>query len=81
MNSKLLAIVGLRAAALALSLAGQTRAANLLYTLADGAEAGADIDAHMALVADKLKERGVDESDWADVEARIRSDLARVSNS
>lgn len=81
MDPKIIAIVGLRAAALALALAGQTRASNALYTLADAYEAGAPIDAHMAEVAAKLKDRTIVDADWDDVEARITADLERLKNS
>jgi hypothetical protein len=81
MNPTLLGIVGLRAAALALALAGQTRASNSLYTLADAAEAGIDIDLHMRAVADKLKTRSANDDDWADLAARIEADSDRLQGS
>lgn len=80
-DAKLLAIVALRAAALALSLAGQSKAADALYTLADAYEAGAAVDAHMAAVAEKLKSRPLTEADWADVIARIEADSDRLQGS
>lgn len=81
MNSLLVALVSLRGAALALSLAGQTRAANSLYTLADAAERGVNIDAHMAGVAEKLKTRSATDADWADVSERIEADSDRLQAS
>jgi len=80
-NPTLLALVSLRAAALALSLAGQTRASNSLYTLADAAERGVNIDTHMAGVAEKLKNRSATDADWQDVSARIEEDSARLQAS
>lgn len=78
MNGGLLALVGLRAAALALSFAGQTKASTALYALADAAEAGKNVDDHMALVAEKLKSRTVTSADWAEVTARIEADADRL---
>ncbi len=70
-DPKILAVVGLRAAALALGLAGQASASRTLNSVADGVEAGTAIDAHMQLVADKLKAGASTDADWADVDARI----------
>jgi len=81
MDPKVLGIISLRAAALALGLMGQTRASNALYTVADAAEAGANVDAHMALVAEKLKSRDITTADWSDVEARIAADSERLQSS
>lgn len=81
MDPKTLALVGLRAAALALAIAGQQKASDSLYTLADAAEAGKAIDDHMALVAAKLKERSANDADWTDVVARIEADSARLQSS
>lgn len=81
MNAALLSLVGLRAAALALSITGQTRAANSIYTLADAYERGVAIDDHMNAVAEKLKSRPVTDEDWADVAARIEADSARLQAS
>lgn len=81
MDLKVLSIVGLRAAALALSISGQQRAADALYTLADAAEAGKAVDDHMALVAAKLKERPATDEDWDDVVARIEADSKRLQGS
>lgn len=81
MEPKVLAVIGLRAAALALTLTGQSRAAGALYALADGAEKGANIDAHMADVAAKLKDRSATDADWTDVAARIEADSARLQSS
>lgn len=49
LQTKVLAIIGIRAAALALAVTGQTRAANALYTLADATESGKAVDDHMAM--------------------------------
>lgn len=81
MNAQLLAIIGMRAAALALGLAGQTRASNSLYTLADAAEAGKAVDDHMNAVAEKLKTRTVTDADWEEVAARIEADSSRLQGS
>lgn len=81
MNGKLLAIVGMRAAALALALAGQGRASNALYLLADAAEAGKAVDDHLNAVAEKLKTRTANDADWVDVAARIEADSARLQGS
>ena len=81
MNPTLVALVSLRGAALALSLAGQVRAANALYTIADAAERGVNIDAHMATVAEKLKSRSANTDDWSDVTDRIEADSDRLQAS
>ena len=73
-----LSIVGLRAAALALSLAGQSKAGETLYLLADLADAGRNIDDHMAAVTEKLKARQLSIGDWEDVYQRINADRARL---
>lgn len=78
MNGGILTLIGLRAAALALGLAGQARASAALYGLADAAEAGRNVDDHMATVAEKLKNRELTDEDWADVAARIETDAARL---
>jgi hypothetical protein len=81
MNPLTLALVTLRGLALSLSLAGQTRASNGLYALADAAEAGVNIDAHMSAVAEKLKSRSANTDDWADVAERIENDSERLQSS
>lgn len=78
MNALTLALIGLRAAGLALELQGQSRSANSLYALADAAEAGKAVDDHMNAVAEKLKDRSATDEDWEDVTARIESDSARL---
>jgi hypothetical protein len=79
-NPTALTIIGLRAAALALALTGNQKAANSLYLLADAAEAGLNIDAHMKAVGEKLKSRTVNDADWEDVNARIDADFAHLQS-
>lgn len=81
MNPLILALVSLRGVALALSLSGQTRAASNLYTLADAAERGINIDSHMQAVAEKLKVRSATDADWQDVSERIEADSDRLQAS
>lgn len=81
MNSLTLAIIGLRAAALSLLLAGDSKSSERLYTLADLVEAGKATDDHMALVAEKLKNRNITDADWDDVFNRIEEDSARLQSS
>lgn len=78
MNVISLVLVGLRGTALALDLQGQSKSASLLYTLADAAEAGEAVDAHMAMIAEKLKQRPSTDADWKDVIERIEADRARL---
>jgi len=78
MNSVTLAIIGLRAAALSLAIAGDTKSSDRLYLLADLVESGRATDAHMQLVADKLKSRELTEADWDDVMVRIEEDFAKL---
>lgn len=69
-----LAMIGVRAAALALNISGNSQAAFALYTLADAAEAGKNVEAHMARVAEKLKSRASQRSDWEEVANAIKED-------
>lgn len=78
MDAVTLGLVGLRGVALTLSLQGQNRAADALLGLAEAIEAGADVDEHMALVADKLKSRNSNAADWNDVAKRIEDDSSRL---
>lgn len=78
LNPISLVLIGLRGAALGLELQGQKNAADSLYTLADAAEAGHNVDEHMAAVAAKLKDRNANDDDWVDVVARIEADSARL---
>ena len=78
MNLLSFALVGLRGAALGLELQGQQRSADALYGLADAAEAGRDVEAHMALVAAKLKDRNATDDDWKEVTDRIEADSERL---
>lgn len=74
-------VIALRTGALVAGIAGQPRTADRFYTLADGVEAGRLTEAHMQLVADKLKSRQITDADWDDVEQRIASDAARLHGS
>lgn len=76
MDKTLLAVIGLRAAALALSVAGNTKGASALYATADLVTAGKATDAHMQLVADNLN-AGVT-PDWDGLQARIDADRAAL---
>lgn len=78
MNNLTLAIIGIRAAALALLLSGNTIASQRMYALADLIEAGKATDEHMKLVAEKLKNGGPSEEDWADLLERIDADHAEL---
>lgn len=73
-----IAIAALNAASLGFELAGQPKLSGMFTSLANGLQAGAEIDAHMAAVAEKLKERPINEQDWADVTARIEADSDRL---
>lgn len=77
-NTLTLSVVAIRSSALALAIAGQTRAADHLFTLADLIEAGKATDEHMGLIADKLRSREISDEDWQDVLARIEADSARL---
>lgn len=73
-----IAIAALNAASLGFELAGQPKLAGMFTTLASGLQSGANIDAHMAEVAEKLKAGPVTDTDWADVTARIEADSDRL---
>lgn len=82
MNPLILGLVALRAAALALSLTGNSKGAQVLYAAADAAEAGVNIDAHMAAVAQRLKAgEAITDADWDDVLSRIKADSDRLQGS
>jgi hypothetical protein len=78
MNTVMLIVIGLRAAALTASLAGQTKLAGQLYQLADFVSAGVVSDLHMKEVADKLAERNANDADFSDVLARIEQHRAEL---
>lgn len=81
MNTTTLILIALRAAALGLSLApGRTKTADHLYLLADVIEAGKLTDEHMREVAEKLKEREINDDDWIDVLARIEQHSAALQS-
>lgn len=80
MNPKLLAVVALRSLATLFAASGNPKTGSSLNLLADGVEAGADVDEHMQSVADALKASGgnVSAEQWDDVHARIAADSARL---
>lgn len=78
MDTISIVLVALRAAALSLSIAGEKRTSDSLYTLSDLVEAGRITDDHMRLVAEKLRERDLTKLDWDDVIARATADSARL---
>jgi hypothetical protein len=80
MDPKALAIVTLRSLATLFAGTGRTKGAASLNLLADGVEAGVDVDDHMREVGDALKASGGDVTDdqWDDVHARITADSARL---
>lgn len=78
MSPVVLALLALRAAALAANLAGRSSTASALYSLADLVESGRATDAHMAEIAEKLKSRELTDADWSDVANRIHADSARL---
>lgn len=80
MNPQILAIIALRSAALAATLAGRSSTASALYSLADLVESGQAVDAHMAEVATKLKDRTLTDADWSEVANRIHADSARLQS-
>lgn len=80
MNPTILAVITLRAAALAATLAGRSSTASALYSLADLTESGIAVDAHMAEVAAKLKDRTLTDADWSDVANRIHADSTRLQS-
>jgi hypothetical protein len=74
-----IALIGVRGAALALNLSGNSKAASALYLLADAAEAGKDVDVHMQTVAVKLRSRATEQSDWEEVANAIEEDSRRLN--
>ncbi len=81
MNPLQIAIVALRAAALAVGIVGNAKASQALLAVADAVQAGVNVDAHMAAVAEKLKAgTAVTDADWDDVLARIAADSDRLQS-
>lgn len=78
MNPVLLAVVSVRAAALAASLAGRTVTASALYSLANLIESGKAVDDHLFEVAAKLNSRDLTDTDWSELANRIHADSARL---
>jgi hypothetical protein len=78
LDKTVMSVVGLRAAALVASLAGQTKLAQQLYQLADLVNAGLATDAHMKEVADKLATRNAADADFTDVLQRIESERGKL---
>lgn len=71
MDKILLAVIALRASALAALLGGQTKLSEQLYRLADFVSAGVATDEHMKDVAEKLASRNAVDADFDDVLERI----------
>ena len=71
-----LALVTLRGLSLALSLAGRTKNAADVETLASAVEAGRNVDAHMAAVAAALKSGQT--KDWDAVHSAIEANSDRL---
>ena len=67
-----------RTAALALDLAGKSQVGKAFGALAGVAEAGGDVEAHMAAVEAKLLSTGVDEADWDAVVKGIEAGSDRL---
>lgn len=78
MNTTILVTIGLRAAALAVGLSGQSKASDRLYALADTIEAGRATEEHMKLVAELLKSRSLTPEDWDDLDRRLKADQDRL---
>ena len=78
MSNLILAVIGIRAAALALLLSGNEVASRRMYALADLIEAGRATDEHMKLVADKLKAGAPSDADWDELMTRIEQDHAQL---
>lgn len=81
MNPLTLLLIAIRGTALALELQGQSRSSSALYAVADAAEAGKNVDDHLAAIAEKLKDRSASDEDWQDVTDRIEADSARLQGS
>lgn len=73
MNPQLLALISLRSAALAAELAGRPTVASALRSAAALIESGLAVDAQLAEVAAKLKERELTDADWSDVANRLHA--------
>lgn len=72
MDPLTIALIALRGMSALFNLAGESDKGTLLSTLADGAEAGVNVDAHMQAVAVALKSGAP--KDWADAANRINTD-------
>jgi hypothetical protein len=70
------ALIALRGIAMLFNMRSEPRVASSLNLVADGLEAGKDVDDHLAAVAAAMKS-GTPE-DWNGVADRIRADSARL---
>lgn len=73
-----LILVAVRGAALASSLAGDSKISGQLYKLADLYAAGLATDAHMKEVAEKLQSRNAVDADFSDVLQRIEAERGKL---
>lgn len=80
MNWKDTAVASLRGLSLAAELFGRPNISKYVAGVADLAESGADVDEHMRLINDKLLAREINDDDWNDAVARIKSDLDRLND-
>lgn len=78
MNGLSWGLVSLRALATLFSLQGRTRDSDGLNSLANAAEAGMNVDAHMQKVADQLK--AGTPIDWDDITSRIEAASDRLQD-
>lgn len=79
MNTAILSIVALRAAALALASSDKD-SSKRLYQLADLIDAGVATDEHMVAVAEKLAAGHPSQADWDDVFSRISTDTTALQS-
>lgn len=76
MNWLAYALVALRSSALVLGLQGRQTESNALAAVANALESGRNVDAHMSIVAEALKQGTA--ADWQGVLDRIENDSARL---
>jgi hypothetical protein len=77
-NPILIALISLRTLANIALAGGRSAEAAAVNGIADAIESGRATDAHLAMIADKLKVRQLTAEDWADVRSRIDADAARL---
>lgn len=75
-----LGITGLRGLSLGLSLSGNAMAGAFIDKVANGLQAGSDVDRDMQAAADLLAAGKASDADWAEVVQGVKDEAARLQD-